>query len=103
MAGSAVRIERRLAPSQGMRAGSLLDASHHGRRLAHSAGHRRTGYFDVDASILEFFKVTEHAKPQLRAEAFSVTNTPSFDVPGKTAGSSTIGVVTTMLASGALI
>jgi hypothetical protein len=38
--------------------------------------------------------VQEKKRLQFRAEVFNLTNTPSFDVPGRTLGSSTFGVVT---------
>ncbi len=54
-------------------------------------------FFDLDASLFKFFPIREHMKLQFRAEVFNLTNTPSFDVPGRTFGSSTFGVVTSTL------
>lgn len=55
------------------------------------------GYFDMDASLFKHFPIRERLKLQFRAEVFNLTNTPSFDVPGRTLGSSTFGVVTSTL------
>jgi hypothetical protein len=52
------------------------------------------GLFNLDGSVFKYFPVREKVKLQLRAEAFNLTNTPSFEVPGRTYGSSTFGVVT---------
>lgn len=48
----------------------------------------------VDASIFKNFKVTENTRVEFRAEAFNLTNTPTFDTPGRAIGSATFGVVT---------
>ena len=52
------------------------------------------GYCSVDASIFKNFKVTENTRFEFRAEAFNLTNTPTFDTPGRTISSATFGVVT---------
>jgi hypothetical protein len=54
-------------------------------------------YFNLDASIFKHFPIKERFKLQFRAEVFNLTNTPSFDVPGRTLGSSTFGVVTSTM------
>jgi hypothetical protein len=54
-------------------------------------------FFDLDASVFKYFPIKERMKLQFRAEVFNLTNTPSFDVPGRTLGSSTFGVVTSTL------
>ena len=43
----------------------------------------------------EFRFLTERFKLQLRGAAFNLTNTPQFQPPGTTVGSSTFGVVAT--------
>jgi hypothetical protein len=55
-------------------------------------------YFNLDSSLFKVFPIRERFKLQFRAEAFNLTNTPSFDVPGRTIGSSTFGVVTSTMA-----
>lgn len=47
---------------------------------------RGPGLFNLDASLFRNFRVTERFKLQFRAEAFGVTNTPSFggSTPGNT-------------------
>lgn len=43
---------------------------------------RGPGLSNVDASIFKYFNVTDTIRLQFRAEAFDVTNTPSFAQPG---------------------
>jgi hypothetical protein len=45
-------------------------------------------YFNLDAAIFKRFPVTERIGLELRAEAFSVTNTPHFDQPNGNASDS---------------
>ena len=52
------------------------------------------GLFNTDFSIFKNFAVREKYRFQFRAEAFNVTNTPTFDTPGTTFGSLTFGQVT---------
>ncbi|HKD92603.1 MAG TPA: TonB-dependent receptor [Terriglobales bacterium] len=42
---------------------------------------RGPGYFNLDASLLRDFRVTERIGFQIRADAFSLTNTPHFSNP----------------------
>jgi hypothetical protein len=58
------------------------------------------GFFDLDASLFKTIQIKERAKLEFRAEAFSLTNTPQFNNPGSTLGSSTFGYVTSTLGSG---
>jgi hypothetical protein len=50
-------------------------------------------YFNLNGSVFKRFPLTEKIKLQLRGEVFNATNTPSFDIPGRTVGSSTMGYV----------
>lgn len=50
--------------------------------------------FNIDVSMFKDFPVKEGMKVQFRAEAFNITNTPTFAAPGSTIGSATFGVVT---------
>ena len=53
---------------------------------------RGPGYFEMDLSVSREFSLTERFKLQLRAEAFSLTNTPHFGNPNTgCGGSSTTG------------
>ncbi len=52
------------------------------------------GLFSIDASLSKTFAITEKYRLQFRAEAFNLTNTPTFDAPGRTYGTATFGVVT---------
>ena len=55
---------------------------------------RSDGLFNVDFSLFKTFPITEKYKLQFRAEAFNLTNTTTFDTPGRAAGSGTFGIVT---------
>ena len=50
--------------------------------------------YNVDLSLFKNFKVREGMTVQFRAEAFNLTNTPTFDTPGRVINSATFGVVT---------
>ena len=54
-------------------------------------------FFDMDASLFKTFPLTERFKLQFRAEAFNLTNTPSFEPPGGSLNSATYGVVTSTM------
>ena len=57
-------------------------------------------FFNLDASVFRRFPIRERVNMELRAEAFSVTNTPQFDKPGQsfsTNTSSTFGYVTSTI------
>jgi len=57
---------------------------------------RGPGFFNLDASLFRDFRLTERFKLQVRAECFSLTNTPHFANPGTTwtSGSTSFGVIT---------
>jgi hypothetical protein len=42
------------------------------------------GYKDFDFSVFKSFRVTEGSHAEFRAEAFNLTNTPSFNLPTNT-------------------
>jgi hypothetical protein len=48
----------------------------------------------LDLSVFKIFRPVERSTVEFRAEAFNLTNTPLFNAPGLTFGSSTFGVVT---------
>ncbi|MEX2262921.1 MAG: carboxypeptidase regulatory-like domain-containing protein [Bryobacteraceae bacterium] len=50
--------------------------------------------YNMDLSLFKNFVIREKMQLQLRAEAFNVTNTPTFDTPGRALNSATFGVVT---------
>jgi hypothetical protein len=52
------------------------------------------GLFSMDFSLFKNFSVRERYKFQFRAEAFNLTNTPTFEIPGTTFGTPTFGQVT---------
>ena len=52
------------------------------------------GLFNIDLSLYKSFRVRERYSLQFRAESYNLTNTPTFDTPGRTLGSATFGVVT---------
>jgi hypothetical protein len=50
---------------------------------------RGPGVFNVNASLFRNFRLTEKFQLQFRAEAFNLTNTPQFGLPGATVTSAT--------------
>ncbi|MGH8102122.1 MAG: hypothetical protein ACREIW_12555, partial [Chthoniobacterales bacterium] len=52
------------------------------------------GLFNIDLSLYKSFRIRERHSLQFRAESYNLTNTPTFDTPGRTFGSATFGVVT---------
>jgi Carboxypeptidase regulatory-like domain len=60
---------------------------------------RGPGVFNLNASVFRTFSVRERFKTQFRAEALGLTNTPQFGNPSATAGSSSLGIISS--ASGA--
>jgi hypothetical protein len=54
------------------------------------------GLFDVNAAVFRNFRITERFQLQFRAEAYGLTNTPSFGNPASTVSSAsfTSGVLT---------
>jgi hypothetical protein len=55
---------------------------------------RSDGLVNIDFSIFKIFPIGERYRVQFRAEAFNLTNTPTFNVPGTAVGTATFGVVT---------
>jgi hypothetical protein len=55
------------------------------------------GLKNLDFSIFRKFVITERFNLELRAESTNLTNTPHFNNPGNSFGSSTFGVVTSAL------
>jgi len=58
------------------------------------------GFFNLDASLFRRFRITERWGLELRAEGFSVTNTPQFDKPNQVFGEANFGKVKNTLAVG---
>jgi hypothetical protein len=60
---------------------------------------RAEGWHGMDASIFKQFHLNEAGTRyfEVRGEAFNVTNTPIFGVPGTTFGQSDFGVITTQI------
>ena len=52
--------------------------------------------YNMDLSLFKNFAIRERAKLQLRAEAFNVSNTPTFGEPGRAINTATFGVVTAL-------
>ncbi len=52
------------------------------------------GVFNMDFSAFKNFLIREKYKVQFRAEAFNLTNTPTFETPGATFGTAAFGQVT---------
>ena len=64
--------------------------------FGNSARHvgRGPGSVNTDFSAFKNFVIHERYKFQFRAEAFNLTNSPTFEVPGATFGTQTFGQVT---------
>jgi hypothetical protein len=54
---------------------------------------------NIDVSIFKSFRALEKLKITFRAEAFNVTNTPLFGLPGTAFGNPNFGIVTTQINS----
>ncbi len=50
--------------------------------------------YNIDVSLFKSFPIREHWRLQFRAEAFNLTNTPTFETPGRAINTATFGVVT---------
>ncbi len=62
---------------------------------------RGPGYFADNLSIFKVFPIYhERVSLTTRADAFNLSNTPAFGLPGSTVGSSTFGQITSTLGSG---
>jgi hypothetical protein len=64
-----------------------------GRTLPNVSG---DGLFNLDFSLFKNFTVREKFRFQFRAEAFNLTNTPTFEIPGTAYGTPTFGQVTAL-------
>jgi outer membrane receptor protein involved in Fe transport len=60
---------------------------------------REDRYKSFDFSIFKQFRITEGSQLQFRAEAFNLTNTPSFSIPNTAIDTSTAGRVTSTFSS----
>jgi hypothetical protein len=49
---------------------------------------------ELDLTLEKNFKITESKRVEFRAEAFNISNTPTFAAPGSTIGSSSAGIIT---------
>ncbi len=62
---------------------------------------RGPGYFNDNLSLFKNFPIyRERVNLEARFDAFNLTNTPAFGLPGSTVGSSTFGKITSTLGSG---
>ena len=52
------------------------------------------GFFNLDAALFRNFRLTEKFRLEMRTDWYSATNTPHFDNPNVTLGSSTFGRIT---------
>jgi hypothetical protein len=60
---------------------------------------REDRFKNLDFSLFKQFQVSERARVQFRAEAFNLTNSPSFSAPGTNIDTATGGVITSTLSS----
>lgn len=56
--------------------------------------YRTPGIRNLDASVFKNFSFSETKRLQIRAEAYNLTNTPTFGTPNATFGSTNFGVIT---------
>ncbi|WP_353068545.1 carboxypeptidase regulatory-like domain-containing protein [Tunturibacter empetritectus] len=61
---------------------------------------RGPGYFSDNLSLFKSFPIFRESSLEARFDAFNLTNTPAFGLPGTTYGSSSFGVITGTLGSG---
>jgi hypothetical protein len=60
----------------------------------------REGRFkNLDLSLFKQFRINEHSQVQFRAEAFNLTNSPSFSAPGSNIDTASGGVVTSTIST----
>jgi len=52
------------------------------------------GLYNLDLSLFKNFQIREGMRVQFRAEAYNLTNTPTFGEPGRAINTATFGVVT---------
>jgi hypothetical protein len=64
---------------------------------------RGDGLVQVDMTLKKNFAITESKYLEFRAEAFNISNTPTFATPGSTIGSATAGVITSTLNAGRVL
>ncbi len=57
----------------------------------------RAESFNSDVGLARTLKPTERLALQIRAEAFNIFNTPQFGLPGATIGTTTAGVISTVV------
>jgi hypothetical protein len=60
---------------------------------------RADKFKNLDFSLFKQFSLTERARLQFRAEAFNLTNSPTFNPPGTTIDTASGGVVTSTISS----
>lgn len=60
---------------------------------------REDRFKNLDLSLFKQFRITEKARVQFRAEAFNLTNTPSFAAPGTNFDTASGGVVTSTVST----
>jgi len=64
---------------------------------------RADGLVELDLTLEKNFAITETKRLQFRAEAFNISNTPTFSAPGATIGSASAGVITSTLNAGRVL
>jgi outer membrane receptor protein involved in Fe transport len=64
---------------------------------------RADGLVELDTTLKKSFPVTESRRLEFRAEAFNITNTPTFSAPNATIGSTSAGIVTSTLNAGRVL
>src|SRR6185369_17198916 len=60
---------------------------------------REDKFKNLDLSLFKQFQFSERARMQFRAEAFNLTNSPSFSAPGSNIDTASGGVVTSTISA----
>jgi hypothetical protein len=64
---------------------------------------RADGLVELDVTLKKNFRITESKRLEFRAEAFNISNTPTFSAPGSSIGAASAGIITSTLNAGRVL